>query len=63
MKNITLTTGRIVVHTRQPNGSTLATPTPGYYAFTREENAEYQRITAEMKLDGQPVPALFNWKE
>ena len=61
LANITLSTGRVVVHTRQPNGSTLATPTPGYYAFTHDENAEYQRITAEMKLAGEKLPALFAW--
>lgn len=55
-KNITLPNGRIVVHTREANGSTLATPTPGDYAFTSLEFAAYQAITAEMKLAGQKLP-------
>ena len=49
LANITLSTGRVVVHTRQPNGSTLATPTPGYYAFTHDEYDEYDRIVEDMK--------------
>ena len=61
-ENLTLSTGRTVVHTREPNGATLATPTPGYHAFTHAELAEYQRVTAEMKLNGQPVPTrLIAW--
>ena len=38
---VTLATSRVVVHTRQPNGSQLATPTPGPYAMTPAEGAEY----------------------
>ena len=63
LANITLSTGRVVVHTRQPNGSTLATPTPGYYAFNSAEYAEYSRITAEMKLAEVKVPNLTAWRE
>lgn len=63
LNNITLSTGRVVVHTREKNGSTLATPTPGYYAFTPKESAEYQRITAELKLNNTKVPAIFCWTE
>ena len=63
LPNITLSSGRVVVHTREPNGSTLATPTPGYYAFTSAESAEYQRITAEMKLAGDKVPPIYAWSE
>tara|TARA_R110000803_G_scaffold9403_1_gene29743 strand:- start:472 stop:621 length:150 start_codon:yes stop_codon:yes gene_type:complete len=44
ISNITLSTGRVVVHTKEDNGSTLATPTPGYYAFTKEEAKEYHQI-------------------
>ena len=40
---VTLATGRVVVHTRQPNGSQLATPTPGDYSMTPAEWLEYQR--------------------
>lgn len=61
MNNITLSTGRFVVHTNEPNGSTLATPTPGDTAFTRAEHAEYQRLTAELKQQGQRVPFLMCW--
>lgn len=39
---VTLSTGRVVVHTRQPNGSQLATPTPGSYSMTPAEWAEYK---------------------
>jgi hypothetical protein len=63
LHEITLSTGRTVVHTREPNGSTLATPTPDNYAFTSKEIAEYQRITAELKLNNTKVPATFCWTE
>jgi len=39
---VTLSTGRVVVHTRQPNGAQLATPTPGSYSMTPAEWAEYK---------------------
>ena len=61
MENVTLPSGRVVIHTREPNGSTLATPTPGDTAFTRAEHADYQRITAAMKRDGVVVPYLMCW--
>lgn len=38
---ITLSSGRTIVHTREPNGSQRATPTTGDYALTRAEWAEY----------------------
>ena len=39
---VILSTGRVVVHTRQPNGSQLATPTPGSYSMTPAEWTEYK---------------------
>jgi hypothetical protein len=57
MHNITLSTGRIVVHTPEPNGSTLATPTPGDYAMTRAEYADYLAQRAAEKTEDQP-----DWK-
>lgn len=61
MQNVTLPNGRVVVHTKEPNGSTLATPTPGDHVFTRLEYSEYQRLTAELKLAGVKVPYLMAW--
>lgn len=46
--NILLSTGRVVVHSRQANGSQLATPTPGYYAMTPAESVEYCAIKENM---------------
>jgi hypothetical protein len=46
--DILLSTGRVVVHSRQANGSQLATPTPGYYAMTPEESMEYCAIRKKM---------------
>lgn len=37
-------TGRTVRHTRESNGSQLATPTTGYYALTHAEWEEYCQI-------------------
>jgi len=42
--DIKLSTGRIVKHTRQENGSQLATPTPGCYEMTNQEWIEYCKI-------------------
>ena len=56
MPNITLSTGRVVVHTPEPNGSTLATPTPGHYAFTPAEYADYLAQRAAEKTEDRP-----NW--
>jgi len=39
---VTLASGRVVVHTREPNGAQRATPTPGAYAMTPAEWAEYK---------------------
>ena len=50
--DILLFSGRIVKHNEQPNGSTLATPTPGHYAFTRAEYADYEAIVARMQRQG-----------
>jgi hypothetical protein len=58
--NITLSNGRTVIHTKEPNGSTLATPTPGDYAFTKDESKEYHQITANLKVTGAKVPAVIN---
>lgn len=41
---VTLSTGRIVIHTREPNGCQLATPTPGSYEMTNDEWEEYCEI-------------------
>jgi hypothetical protein len=46
--DILLSTGRVVVHSRQANGSQLATPTPGYHAMTSAEWVEYCAITDNM---------------
>ena len=43
-ENVTLSSGRIIAHTREPNGSQLATPTTGSYAMTNEEWLEYVSI-------------------
>ena len=51
---ITLSTGRVVVHTREPNGSTLATPTPGDYAMTPAEHADYLAQRAANHAEDQP---------
>ena len=56
MPNITLCTGRVVVHTREPNGSTLATPTPGAASFTPAEYADYLAQRATEKTEDRP-----NW--
>jgi len=42
--DITLSTGRIVKHSLQENGSQLATPTPGNYEMTNQEWLEYCNI-------------------
>jgi hypothetical protein len=39
---VKLATGRVVVHTREPNGAQRATPTPGDYSMTPAEWAEYK---------------------
>jgi hypothetical protein len=39
--DVTLSTGRVVKHTPEPNGSWLATPTPGDYWMTDAEWREY----------------------
>lgn len=51
---ITLCTGRVVVHTREPNGSTLATPTPGAPSFTHAEYADYLAQRAATLTQDQP---------
>ena len=43
-ENVTLSSGRVIAHTREPNGSQLATPTTGYYAMTDDEWLEYVSI-------------------
>jgi hypothetical protein len=54
MHNITLSTGRIVVHTPEPNGATLATPTPGPASFTPTEYADYLAQRAANHAEDQP---------
>jgi hypothetical protein len=39
--DITLSSGRVITHTREPNGSQLATPTTGFYEMTNAEWIEY----------------------
>jgi hypothetical protein len=51
---ITLSTGRVVVHTPEPNGSTLATPTPGAASFTQAEYADYLAQRAANHAEDQP---------
>ena len=46
---VTLSSGRIVLHTREPNGSQLATPTPGNYEMTNAEWLQYCQITSSVK--------------
>jgi hypothetical protein len=43
-ENITLSTGRVIGHTRQENGSQLATPLTGPYEMTNDEWTEYCSI-------------------
>jgi hypothetical protein len=43
-ENITLSSGRVVMHTHETNGSQLATPTPGNYSMTNAEYIEYTYI-------------------
>ena len=50
---IMLSTGRTVKHTRQPNGSQLATPTPGPEEMTPSEWFEYcERVKPVNPNDG-----------
>ena len=44
-ENVTLSSGRVIAHTREPNGSQLATTTTGSYAMTNDEWLEYVSIT------------------
>jgi hypothetical protein len=43
-KDIQLSSGRVIRHTLESNGSQLATPTTGYYEMTNDEWAEYCKI-------------------
>jgi hypothetical protein len=43
-ENVTLSSGRVIAHAREPNGSQLATPTTGSYAMTDDEWLEYVSI-------------------
>jgi hypothetical protein len=43
-ENVTLSSGRIIAHTREPNGSQLATPTTGSVEMTNDEWLEYVSI-------------------
>lgn len=42
--NITLSTGRVIVHTPYLNGATMATPNTGAQAMTHAEYAEYLQL-------------------
>jgi len=44
MQNVTLSSGRVITHTREPNGSQLATPTTGPVEMTNKEWLEYVSI-------------------
>lgn len=44
--DITLSTGRVIVHVRQPNGSQLAMATTGSVGLTEEESQEYDAVRA-----------------
>jgi hypothetical protein len=43
-ENVTLSSGRVIAHTREPNGSQLATPTTGPVEMTEAEWREYVSI-------------------
>jgi hypothetical protein len=43
-ENILLSSGRVIGHQRQENGSQLATPLTGNYELTNEEWIEYCSI-------------------
>jgi hypothetical protein len=43
-ENILLSSGRVIAHERQANGSQLATPTTGSYEMTNDEWVEYCKI-------------------
>ena len=45
--DITLSTGRTIVHTRVPAGYQQATPSTGYYAMTPAECDEYDMKLAQ----------------
>lgn len=49
--NILLSTGRVVKHTPEPNGSQRATPTPGPKAMTPEEWIEYCSVVRQQAPD------------
>lgn len=55
---VLLSTGRIVVHERQSNGSQLATPTPGSTVMTEAEWQEYCLLTREYRDTHQPTCAM-----
>ena len=42
--NITLSTGRVIVHTPYLNGAIMATPNTGPQAMTHAEYAEYLQL-------------------
>lgn len=57
--NIKLTSGRIIIHTRNDNGSQQATPIPGSEYMTEAEWSEYcDLLTNILKRDpdGEWVP-------
>lgn len=51
-ENIALSSGRVITHTREPNGSQLATPITGNYAMTNAEWAEYCKIINSKTIKG-----------
>ena len=48
--SVALSTGRIVIHTPEPNGAELATPTPGPVEMTPAEWEEYCAMRAAIAL-------------
>ena len=54
-KDIQLSSGRVIRHTLEPNGSQLATPTTGYYAMTNDEWDEYCKIIMSNNNESERV--------
>ena len=51
-KDIALSSGRLIAHTRENNGAQLATPTTGSYAMTNAEWVEYCEIINSESMKG-----------
>lgn len=62
MQDIRLSTGRVAVHNKEPDGSTFAKTTPGDPAFTRSEINEYKKISLELVRAGEKIPHFVGWR-